>query len=442
MFGSVMLFRDDLHGVIDFRGTPYQDLLYELLGCPEVQRLRHMRLMNFDAPHIQDLASARRFPHSIGVSFLAYKLAERSSLTIGERKTLITAGLLHDVGILPFGHLLETIIKKKNPTFSHEKLVESILFGNYHPTNKYHQILVSSSLQLAGTLRRHGIKSDEVFRLICPPGGSRSAVSADIDIDNIDNVHRMAYLLGYEGVHENLELILKNIVVDSQMKLRFSSDAIPAIRKWLVMREQIYTMIITHPECVSYNAFLKFLLINAVESNVIDEKTWFLTDSQFEQNLLDNSSTRSQATWLLSRPQYELIDYVWFVSTEKPPVSFPLIEEGVSQSDIMEFRLKAQYFFWPESKLVARETHFQNMQGAQLTVGTDSSSILVSAIATRDYGRDMLGIPEKEKNAWRVKVIELVKTIAPGWRFWTKFPEDYDERPLLNYFERRQIELF
>ena len=82
-----MLFSDHLHGTIDFRGTPYENLIFELLGCPEVQRLRHMRLMNFDVPYIQDLASTKRLPHSIGTCYLAYRIVEKSAkLAFSQKK--------------------------------------------------------------------------------------------------------------------------------------------------------------------------------------------------------------------------------------------------------------------------------------------------------------------------------------------------------------------
>ena len=221
-----MLFLDNLHGTIDFRGTPYENLIYELLGCPEVQRLRHMRLMNFDTPFIQDLASTKRFPHSIGTCYLAYRIVEKSAMDLASKKNIITAALIHDIGILPFGHLLESIIRKKNPKFSHEKLVYSILNGTYHPTNIYHQILGTESLRLNKVLRQNNINPDEIFKLICPDKNYPSAISADIDLDNIDNIHRMASILGYDKAKSNFLSLISKISIDKKNRLVFDNSSI------------------------------------------------------------------------------------------------------------------------------------------------------------------------------------------------------------------------
>lgn len=437
-----MLFTDHLHGTIDFRGTPYADLIYELLGCPEVQRLRHMRLMNFDVPYIQDLASTKRLPHSIGTCFLAYKIVENSALKLSDKKKIIVAALIHDIGILPFGHLLESTIKSYNKDFSHEKLVYSILTGTYHVTNLYHQILGSESLRLHKVLKENHIKSDDIFHLVCPQNGNKTAISADIDVDNLDNVHRMANLLGYEKAKSNLNMISENVVIDNALQLTFNDECEEWIEAWLKMRQSIYTMIIGHPECVPYNAFLSKLLSEAVESEVITENEWYITDSEFESRLISDKKTKALASWLLVRPHFELIDYAWLMSNEKPGKNLKDLEKLIRDKKLANPHRTHFYFFWTESKLISREVSVKFADDQYRQIGYNSYSILVSIIAKSGYGLKAVKVPDSERILWRKDLLSYVAEVLPDWQFTVKFPSDYNDSFFNSKIMDEQLKLF
>jgi len=118
-----MEFHDVLHGFIRL-GLPFnRSLLEELLVSPEVERLRNMRLMNFSVPLIQELASAKRLPHSVGVCFLAQEIAKRCLGSEKKVSTLMVAALLHDAAIPPYGHLVEATLRKEHPKFDHSEIL-------------------------------------------------------------------------------------------------------------------------------------------------------------------------------------------------------------------------------------------------------------------------------------------------------------------------------
>lgn len=435
-----MLFTDHLHGTIDFRGTPYSDLIYGLLGCPEVQRLRHMRLMNFDVPYIQDLASTKRFPHCIGTCFLAYKTVEKTSLPLIVKKKIIIAALIHDIGILPFGHLLESIIKSKDKSFSHENLVYSILMGTYHPTNLYHQILGAEPLRLHKVIKLHGIDPLEIYKMICPDDGKTSSISANVDLDNIDNVHRMATLLGYDRAKINLKNLIQNVTINKDLNLAFYPDAIPHIEEWLKMRQSIYTMIIGHPECVPYNAFLSTLLKLAVNKQIVTQDEWYITDSVFESRLLTHSATRQLAKWLLVRPHYELVDYIWFISNDKPKIDLYQVEKHIVEQNFKLPR-KADYFFWTENKLISREVKVKLISGEDETIGINSHSILVSLVK-KSSGMKQLKTVKSENEGWRTDINNFIKSILPDWKFSVKYPSDYNQNFFNSKIANDQLTLF
>ena len=80
----------------------------------------------------------------------------------------------------------------------------------------------------------------------------------------------MASLFGYNGkVNHN---IAGNLTIDKDYKLIFKDFNEDSINEWLRMRQSIYTMIIGHPECVPYNAFLNKLLTLAIDSKCSNPK--------------------------------------------------------------------------------------------------------------------------------------------------------------------------
>jgi len=437
-----VLFTDHLYGTINFRGTPYEDLIFELLGCPEVQRLRHMRLMNFDVPYIQDLSSTKRLPHSIGTCYLAYKIVEKSSLQLSVKKKIVAAALIHDIGILPYGHLLESIIKSKNIDFSHEKLVYQILTGTYHVTNIYHQILGSESLHLYKVLKQNNINPADIFDLICPKENDSTAISADIDLDNIDNIHRMAALLGYSNAKPNLNSLMESMFIDKENKLVFKSSNEEALFEWLKMRQSIYTMIIGHPECVPYNAFLSKLLTLAIELNVVNQQEWYVTDSEFENRLMNNKDTGQLASWLLVRPHYELLDYIWLISNSKPQFPLKDLENHIPNEKFCQLKNSSFYFFWTENKLISREVKVKYENGNQNLLGYNSHSILISQIAKTGYGLKAIKASERKIAKWRKEILSYVSKVLPDWEFAVKFPKDYTDSFFTSKIPNEQLKLF
>ena len=438
-----MIFWDLLHGTIDFGKGAHSDLLVELLATPEVQRLRHMRLMNFDVPYIQDLATAKRYPHSVGTCFLAQQLLANSYLTEQQSRALVAAALIHDIGILPYGHLVETMLRKRNPAFSHESLVRQILHGTYHPANTYHQILPGQSLQVSRALEKHQLDPENVLRLIAPAKGDQTAISSYIDLDNIDNIHRMAIFLGFAGVQENIHRLLLNTTIDQCSRLVFSRDALPAIRFWLELRDAIYSMIIAHPACVAYNAFLADLVEAAIDSQVIDEANWFISDFDFESRLLSNNSTAHLAAQLKTGCRYSRVDYVWLRATGAPPISdWPTIDSKLRDCLPAPPVNAPRYFFWVEHKLVSRAICPLVKGYGPVSMGSNSVSILVALVSQESHGSSEEEYHKRKRGFWRKQVISETLRIAQGWAPSILFPEDFDFDVDARSSQRRQLALF
>jgi HD superfamily phosphohydrolase len=420
-----MEFHDALHGLIRL-GLPFNSsLLEDLLSSPEVGRMRNLRLMNFDVPLIQELGSAKRLPHSIGVCYLAQEIGLRSLKSQKALSTLMVAGLLHDAAIPPYGHLVEATLKKRNPDFDHSKILGQLLHGTYHETNSYHQIVPGRSLRLRSILDKYDIDPEKVLDLVRPHGGVGTAISAQVDLDNLDNVHRMARLVGWDGAQENLRTIVNDVQIDSEFHLTFGSSAVSALETWQDLRQRLYTMIIAHPEAVAQNSFQSDLVRMAIDSGVMSPENWYLNEPQFEERLRGNPDTRALADQLLAGSRYKLIDYVWFTSVGAPPCAdWSTIFEKI-EPQLPELNHNESYFSWVESGLISRKVTVNARFGRVRELGVRSSSCLIARVHTDAPGSTKPHLTKERRNAWRAQVFEVFGSNVGGWQGEVLFPEDF-----------------
>jgi HD superfamily phosphohydrolase len=417
-----MEFHDILHGLIRFSDDDLTALLADLIDSPEIHRLRNMRQMNFDVPLIQELGRSRRLPHSIGVTFLAVELAHKSGLSLKETKELLAAAILHDAAIPPYGHLVESELKRLDGSFNHEETLSRMIRGVLNDDNEYLEIVYNKQLQLATILRNHDVDQNAVINLVCPNKGDHSAISADIDIDNIDNVHRMAAMLGWDNAKENIKKIRLGMKLNSKKGLCFSNETIEPLKTWLDFRQRIYTLIIAHPECIPYNALQNDLVRLAVKHGIITTRDWYKTEPEFEEQLRNNEHTNSLARQLISGCEYQLVDYVWLknFNAKNKRKNAEIAEFLFSNIDtpLKDF----SYFIWNEKGLISREIEVHTHENKRISLGKDSTSCMVALIKTTP-GKAKVTKPRIA--TWRKDVVASLCRFLDTDVFEADFPENY-----------------
>lgn len=142
--------KDPLHGYID---VPKPELT--IINTPTYQRLRRIKQLGMSET-VYPSASHTRFAHSLGVMHLARKLGKSIGLSDNQVRENQVAGLLHDLGHLPFSHTFEDLFESRLG-YSHEEIscdyvnqlksneevnfpvdheaVKDIIMGNYDGTN-------------------------------------------------------------------------------------------------------------------------------------------------------------------------------------------------------------------------------------------------------------------------------------------------------------------
>ena len=419
-----MEFHDVLHGHIVIEQSDIAQLMSRLLNTTELQRLRNMRQMNFDVPLIQELGRSRRLPHSIGVAHIALKLAQKSNLSLQATKELVSAALLHDAAIPPYGHLVETEFKtKRGEAFDHAKILKSLIYGAFNDRNTFLEILPHRQIEVGDILHDEEIDLNRVLDLVAPSSSQGSALAADIDLDNIDNVHRMAALLGWEGVKENIQALLASTKLEKDLTLRFEKVAESHLSKWLDFRQRIYTLIIAHPECIPQNALQADLVELAVDADVITPDHWYHSEPIFEENLRNHEATRTLATQLVSGCEYELADYVWIKDIKDGKKLKNSEVKNILLDKINVDMIDCTYFIWYEKGLISREIKWIDTQGDTHVEGSNSASCMIALVKQSKGG--LSKFTNKRKSEWREAVTNEFVKLADTEKFNLAFPEDF-----------------
>lgn len=276
------LLADPLYGLVAL-----DTFLAQLISQPELHRLRNVRLSNINSFLLPGGANISRFEHSVGTAILASRAASILGLGRADRRRLECAALLHDVAITPFGHLMEEGFRVAGRPFNHETRLQEIFVDRAELGNVDRQIFRGRAAGFRAVLelsefRRDGITPSDVFRIMQGDGVLGRLVRGTIDLDNIDNVCRMAYHIGIP-FRKRLPLEIVDGFLIQADTLCFDVDSAGLLQDWLDLRARLYNCLMTNP--VDFSA--KAMLIEAVRlaivgtagtPPVINEDCWSFTD--------------------------------------------------------------------------------------------------------------------------------------------------------------------
>jgi HD superfamily phosphohydrolase len=307
-----MLTADPLYGPFEIPRW-----LAGVIATPEVQRLREVRLLNTSTPFFPALSDTRRFTHTIGVLHLALEIAPALRRRYPEKhvQAFLVSCVLHDVGTPAFAHIFEYILKSKSG-WSHEAHLRQIIRGTYRPEGPYAQIYYSRGLRLHSVLAELELSEyeDLIASYVLGEGDLGWLISGSLDLDNIDNVYRMACLLGLSpDINQALELV-RGVDVTSG-RLSFQPAALPLVKSWQALRRSAYEILAFDESNLAGQAMLTELLIEAMEKSLLGEEHWHLTDEQLLLYLSRNdmpSELRDVAHRFATADYYATVFVGWY----------------------------------------------------------------------------------------------------------------------------------
>lgn len=284
--------QDALYGRIRF-DAPFS----RLLSAPIVQRMRHIRLSNIDSIDLPGIANLSRYEHVLGVAHLASIVGFRHALTASERLVLDAAAVLHDWAITSFGHLVEEAFHYVGARFEHESQLEVLAAGENGGDIggvEHRQILGGREMGLSRWIAKIAPNVAEQDRLLSAisdhikgRGKYGQVIAGTIDLDNIDNVTRMAYHLGLVRDGELAVRLAQAIVgVDEGTRTPiFAPEAIASIKAWLKLRRDVYTLLMLSEGDFAGKLMLISATVSAYEAGQIRLADWSMTDAEFYEGL-------------------------------------------------------------------------------------------------------------------------------------------------------------
>lgn len=185
-----------------------------------------------------------RYRHSIGVMLIAsyLYLTIKMNPTKEELKFLQLAAFFHDMGHLPFSHLLEEIFQE----FGWISAGETKTFNHEQHTRKVIKDIFSENMVFKKKLESTGYNVDDLYRVIGGEFGIGyldALINSPLDCDKIEYLFSDAVYTG-KGNKKDIALFLKDfskeLSINSNSFLVLSGESTGSFLRLLEMRGQMY----------------------------------------------------------------------------------------------------------------------------------------------------------------------------------------------------------
>lgn len=382
---------DPLYGTV-----PLDEFEISIILTPEFQRLRYIRMCNINSMLIAGASEISRFEHCLGTLRLAQEWlnTRRAPTAPRDIEAFKAAALLHDMLSGPFGHSFQYILEDNSGNeFSHDDLSRG-------EKATYYQDLRANASFLGRPFRAQtilGEKWTKVSEFISGRGALGPLISGTIDLDNIDNVIRLAYHAGIaDKSHAQIALSLARKLqpIDGN-KLSLDPAGVPLVEEWLNIRRRLYECLLLDWAEFSAKAMLTLAVEEAIDLKEIGNDSWRLTDDELIERL---SSLRGEGQFISDTAQRLRCGDLWSPIILKRSTNISLyknlsgrdvkrdIERRIYEAvrDVTSFKTKfLLHFILDKGKTQRKLKFFIDELGGDVTIGQDSEQLLVGVFASR-----------------------------------------------------------
>lgn len=310
------------------------DFVWDIITCPELQRLREIRLCNTNSLCLTGGANINRYEHSLGTCHLAYECVKSwpplKPIQVKEQRCLLLAALLHDVAGAAFGHSVDYIESRDG--FKHGAAFEFVALGDRGADYSYKSTLMEpvffGMLGEIGSRLRNEEDLTSIGQLIRGEGRLGALISGSMDLDNIDNVYRLAYHIGLVNSGENALRLAKSIWIENG-RLTVKRDAIDLVKDWHELRKRLYLVLLLNPDEFAAKCMLSEAIEVAKKRGV--HLFWYDVDFELLKRLSEVSSETLDIVRRLMRG--DLYGCLQILSSDKTSW-YDLITDGSCREEI------------------------------------------------------------------------------------------------------------
>lgn len=259
------VFRDPVHNLLGF-DRERDKLVLDLIETPEVQRLRHIKLMGVSYV-VYPGADHNRFSHSLGATFLMKRIITQMQGLSSDRRfrplvkelqeyreVLLAAALLHDIGHFPLSHLLENFTRQHHETWT-ARLVA-------HPKGQVYQILKACDRTYPQVIR-------QIIERTFKPSFAVKLISSQLDVDRMDYLLRDSYHTGVGYGQFDLEWLIHSIrILEHRGDWEIAIDrekGLRAVESYVLARYYMYQQVYHHKTSRAAGVMVTQILKRAAE---------------------------------------------------------------------------------------------------------------------------------------------------------------------------------
>ena len=268
---------DTVHGTM--RLDP---LVLDLLETLELQRLGSIRQLGLTYLVFPG-ANHSRIEHCLGVGHVAGEIGTAVEVPAEERKLLVAAGLLHDLGHGPFSHTLEHVLSARLKR-DHMDVTMDLITGRAEGGDTETRTALGEVPRVPEILEKHDLDPKAVAALI-KGGGEKSGgltvhrgqahfsakrylaqtIHGAVDADQIDYLLRDSHYTGVAlGMIDSRRLLQTFAVHNGQLAIQ--RKGVPALEGMLTARALMYSSVYFHKTV----RIAEQMLSRAVERSEVD----------------------------------------------------------------------------------------------------------------------------------------------------------------------------
>ncbi|MCL6642540.1 MAG: HD domain-containing protein [Candidatus Bipolaricaulota bacterium] len=256
------VFRYPVHNLIGF-DRERDALVLELIDTPQVQRLRHIRQLGVTSL-VYPGATHTRFSHALGTAFLMKRVLEHFHAlnpppalhrTLEEhRELLLAAALLHDLGHLPFSHLLEEFTH-----IPHEDWTVRIVSD---PDSAVHAVLVRANSHYPQQIV-------QLFQRTFQPAFAVKLLSSQLDVDRMEYLLRDSLCTGVTYGYFDVNWLIHSLrLVEQRDDWELAIDlrkGLHAAEGYVLARYYMYQQVYHHKTARAADVMVRKILQRASE---------------------------------------------------------------------------------------------------------------------------------------------------------------------------------